>query len=55
MNIKQVSVAYSILKSTRKLRLMKKLNKHCSFRRGLLIDRAYADLSKLVTRSRRNY
>ena len=55
MTIKPASAVYNVLNGTRKLRLMNKLNKHCSFRRGLLIDRACADLFKLVTRSRKNY
>lgn len=49
------SPVYNALNGTRKLRLISKLNKHCSFRRGLLIDRACADLFKPVARSRGNY
>ena len=39
MNIRPASMAYSILRGTRILRRMTKLNKHCSFHQGLLIDR----------------
>lgn len=55
MTIKPASAVYSILKGTGKLRLLNKLNKHCSFRQGLLIDRACAALFKPVTRSRGKY
>lgn len=55
MTLKPASAVYSVLKGTRRLRLISKLNKHCSFRRGLLIDRACADLFKPVARSRGKY
>ena len=55
MNIKPASAVYSILKGTRRLRLISKLNKHCSFHRGLLIDREIHLLFKPINRSRSNY
>lgn len=55
MNIKPASAVYKILNGARRLRLISKLNKHCSFRRSLLIDRACAALFKPVTRSRGKY
>ena len=55
MNIKPASAVYSILKGTRRLRLISKLNKHCSFRQGLLIDREIHLLFKPINRIRSNY
>ena len=49
------SPVYNVLNGTRKLRLMNKLNKHCSFHRGLLIDREIHLLFKPINRSRNNY
>ena len=55
MNIKPTSAVYSVLNGTRRLRLISKLNKHCSFRRGLLIDREIHLLFKPINRIRSNY
>ena len=55
MTIKPASAVYSILKGTGKLRLLNKLNKHCSFRQGLLIDREIHLLFKPINRSRGKY
>lgn len=49
------SPVYNVLNGTRRLRLLNKLNKHCSFRRGLLIDREIYLLFKPINRSRSNY
>ena len=49
------SKAYKIINDTRKRRLISKLNKHCSFRQGLLIDREIHMLFKPINRSRSNY
>ena len=49
------SPVYSILNGTRRLRLISKLNKHCSFHRGLLIDREIHLLFKPINRIRGNY
>ena len=51
----QMNKAYAKIKYTRRLRLISKLNKHCSFRRGLLIDREVQALFKPITRSRAGY
>lgn len=55
MKLKPTSVAYNIINSTRQLRAISKLNKHCSFHRGLLIDREVRALFKPITRSRAGY
>jgi hypothetical protein len=47
--------AYTKIKHTRRLRLISKLNKHCSFRRGLLIDREIYLVFKPIIRSRAGY
>jgi hypothetical protein len=55
MSLKPDSTAYNILKGTRRLRLISKLNKHCSFHRSLLIDREVRALFKPIARSRAGY
>ena len=49
------SPVYNVLRGTRRLRLISKFNKHCSFRRSLLIDREIHLLFKPINRSRGKY
>ena len=49
------SPVYNVLNSTRKLRLMNKLNKHCSFHRGLQIDKQINRIFNPINRSRKVY
>lgn len=55
MSIKPASTAYNILRGTRRLRLISKLNKHCSFHRALLIEREVNLLFRPINRIRSNY
>lgn len=49
------SPVYNVLNGTRKLILLNKLNKHCSFCRSLLIDREVRAAFKPITRRRAGY
>lgn len=49
------SPVYNVLNGTRKLRLLNKLNKHCSFIRGLKIDKEINRIFNPINRSRSNY